>query len=126
MSEQRIIAALPKLSADQLAEFLDELNQTDRRIARTILHAAVSTADPIAIGRRYLAEYRLVVRRLTGLDPTMARTVAAASFSASMPLDKAMQHLERFAALLQKYKDKPQLARRLARANFRARSGMEA
>jgi hypothetical protein len=126
MSDQRIIAALPKLSAAQIAEFLQELTRTDRRIARTILHAAVNTADPIGIGRRYLAEYRLVVRRLTGLDPTMARTVAAASFSASMPLDKAMQHLERFAALLKKYQDKPELARRLARAGFRTRSGMEA
>jgi hypothetical protein len=126
MSDQRIIAALPKLSAVQIEEFLDELNRTDHRIARTILHAAVNTAEPIVIGRRYLAEYRLVSRRLAALNPTMARTVAAASFSASMPLTKAMEHLERFSALMRKYKDKPQLARRLARAGFRARSGMEA
>jgi predicted nucleic acid-binding protein len=126
MSDQRIIAALPKLSASQIAEFLEELNKTDHRIARTILHAAVNTAEPIVIGRRYLAEYRLVVRRLAGLDRTMARTVAAASFSASMPLTKAMEHLERFSALMQKYKDKPQLARRLARAGFRAKPGTEA
>lgn len=125
MSDQRIIAALPKLSANQIAEFLDELNRTDRRIARTILHAAVNTAEPIAIGRRYLAEYRLVVRRLAGLDPTMARTVAAASFSSSMPLTKALEHLERFSALLKKHQDKPQFARRLARAGFRARSSMD-
>jgi hypothetical protein len=126
MSDQRIVAALPKLSAAQICEFLEELNRTDPRIARTILHAAVNTAEPIVIGRRYLAEYRLVVRRLAGLDPTMARTVAAASFSASMPLTKALEHLERFSALMRKYQDKPQLARRLARAGFRAKSGMEA
>jgi hypothetical protein len=126
MSDQRIVAALPKLSAAQICEFLEELNRTDPRIARTILHAAVNTAEPIVVGRRYLAEYRLVVRRLAGLDPTMARTVAAASFSASMPLTKALEHLERFSALMRKYKDKPQLARRLARAGFRAKSGMEA
>jgi hypothetical protein len=126
MSDQRIVAALPKLSAARIGEFLDELNQTDPGIARTILHAAVNTAEPIVTGRRYLADYRLVARRLAGLDPTMARTVAAASFSASMPLTKAMEHLERFSALMQKYKDRPLLARRLARAGFRARSGMEA
>src|SRR5262249_10224876 len=32
MSDQRIIAALPKLSAARIAEFLEELNQTDPRI----------------------------------------------------------------------------------------------
>jgi hypothetical protein len=56
----------------------------------------------------------------------MARTVAAASFSAGVPLAKAREHLERFAALMRKYQDKPQLARRLARAGFRAKAGLEA
>jgi len=125
MSEPRIATALPKLSAAQVAEFLEELLRTDRRIARTILHAALSTSEPIATGRRYLAEYRLVARELRGLDPSMARTVAAASFSAGTPLRKAMEHLERFSALLKKYQDRPQLARRLARAGFRAKD-MEA
>jgi hypothetical protein len=126
MSDQRIITALPKLSAAQIAELLDELTRADHTIARTILHAAVNTSDPVGIGRRYLAEYRLVARQLSGLDPTMARTVAAASFSAGAPLSKAMEHLERFSALLQKYKDKPQFARRLARAGFRSKSNLEA
>jgi hypothetical protein len=126
MSDQRIIAALPKLSASQILEFLDELMRAERKIARTILHAAVNTSEPIATGRRYLAEYRLVVRQLKGVDPTMARTVAAASFSAEAPLAKAMEHLERFSALMKKYQDKPALARRLARAGFRAKSGLEA
>ena len=80
MSEPRIATALPKLSGAQVGEFLDELVRTDRKIARTILHAALSTSEPIATGRRYLAEYRLVARELRSLDPTMARTVAAASF----------------------------------------------
>jgi hypothetical protein len=125
MSEPRIATALPKLSGAQVGEFLDELVRTDRKIARTILHAALSTSEPIATGRRYLAEYRLVARELRSLDPTMARTVAAASFSAGMPLSKAMEHLERFSALLKKYQDRPQLARRLARAGFRVKD-MEA
>jgi hypothetical protein len=121
MSVQRIVAALPKLSAAQIVEFLDELTKTDRRIARTILHAAVNTSDPLATGRRYLAEYRLVARKLHALDPTMARTVAAATFSAGAPLNKAMEHLQRFSSLLKKYQHDPQMARRLARAAFRAR-----
>ena len=121
MSAQRIAAALPKLSAAQVVEFLDELTKTDRRIARTILHAAVNTSDPLGTGRRYLAEYRLVVRKLSPIDPTMARTVAAATFSAGAPLSKAMEHLERFSSLLTKYQDDPRMARRLARAGFRAR-----
>jgi hypothetical protein len=125
MSEQRIVAALPKLSAVQIEAFLDELNRTDHRIARTILHAALTTSEPIATGRRYLAEYRLVARELRSLDPGMARTVAAASFSAGAPLSKAMEHLDRFSALLKKYQDRPQLARRLARAGFRMKD-MEA
>ena len=122
MSARRIVVTLPKLSAVQVVEFLGELTSTDPRIARTILHAAVNTADPLAIGRRYLAEYRLVVRTLRVLDPTMARTVAAATFSASAPLSKAKEHLRRFSSLLSKHQDEPRMARRLARASYRARS----
>jgi hypothetical protein len=121
MSAQRIVVTLPKLSAAQVVEFLGELTSTDRRIARTILHAAVSTSDPLGTGRRYLAEYRLVVRTLRAIDPTMARTVAAATFSAGAPLSKALEHLRRFSSLLAKYQDDPRMARRLARAGFRAR-----
>jgi hypothetical protein len=121
MSAQRITAALPKLSAAQLIEFLDELTKIDRRIARTILHAAVTTSDPLATGRRYIAEYCLVARKLRAIEPSMARTVAAATFSAGTPLTKAMEHLQRFSSLLKKYQDDPQIARRLARAAFRAR-----
>jgi len=125
MGDRRIVAALPKLSALQVVEFFNELIVEDPRIARTILHAAVNTSDPLAIGRRYLAEYRLIARHLASVDPTMARTVAAASFSAGFPLTKAMQHLERFSALLRRYQDKPRLARRLARAGFRGKWDLE-
>jgi len=122
MSDKRIVAALPKLSAAQITEFLEELTRADRQIARTILHAAVNSSDPLATGRRYLVEYRLVARKLQDIDPTMARTVAAATFSASMPLRKALEHLDRFSSLMRRYRDKPELARRLARAGFRAKS----
>jgi len=121
MSLPRIVAALPKLSATQVIEFLEELTNADPRIARTILHAAVNTSDPLAAGRRYLAEYRLVARKLRTIDPRMARTVAAATFSAGAPLSKAMEHLQRFSSLLKQHEDDPQMARRLARAAFRAR-----
>jgi len=125
MSGQRIAAALPKLSAAQIIEFLDELTKADRRIARTILHAALNTSDPLATGRRYLAEYRLVARKLRAIDPTMARTVAAATFSAVAPLSKAMEYLQRFSSLLKKYENEPHMARRLARAAFRTRPSKE-
>ena len=121
MGERRIATALPKLSADQIVEFLHELTQADRRIARTILHAAVNASDPLAAGRRYLAEYRLVARQLHAIDPAMARTVAAATFAANVPLSKAMEHMQRFASLLTKHRETPEMARMIARACYRAK-----
>jgi len=125
LSSQRIITVLPKLSADQVSAFLDELMKADRTIAHTILHAAVNTSSPLTAGRRYLAEYRLVVRRLRGIDPTMARTVAAATFCAVAPLSKAMEHMTRFSSLMAQHGDQPKTARRLARAWFRTRPQAE-
>ena len=121
MRDQRIATVLPKLSAAQIVEFLDELTKADRRIARTILHAAVNAADPLTAGRRYLAEYRLVARKLQGIDPAMARTIAAATFAAGVPLSKAMEHLERFSSLMTKYQETPEMARMIARACYRAK-----
>ena len=121
MGERRIATALPKLSADQIVEFLDELTMADRRIARTILHAAVNASDPLAAGRRYLAEYRLVARQLHAIDPAMARTVAAATFAANVPLSKAMEHMQRFSSLVTKHQETPELARMIARACYRAK-----
>jgi hypothetical protein len=125
LSNQRIITVLPKLSADQVSTLLDELMKADRTIAHTILHAAVNTSSPQAAGRRYLAEYRLVVRRLRAIDPTMARTLAAATFCAVAPLCKAMEHMTRFSSLMAQYGDQPKMARRLARAWFRTRPQAE-
>jgi len=121
MGERRIATALPKLSADQIVAFLEELTKADRRIARTILHAAVNASDPLAAGRRYLAEYRLVARQLQTVDPAMARTVAAATFSANVPLSKAMEHMQRFSSLVTKHQETPELARMIARACYRAK-----
>src|SRR5262249_28000990 len=79
LAERQPIAVLPKLSAAQIEQFLDELMRADRRIARTVLDAAIDAADPIIAGRRYLAEYRLVAGRLRVIEPTIARTLANAT-----------------------------------------------
>jgi hypothetical protein len=121
MRDQRISVALPKLSAAEILNFLDELTKADRRIARTILHAAVNASDPLTAGRRYLAEYRLVVQQLRAIDPSMARTVAAATFAANVPLTKALEHMQRFASLVTKHQEKPGLARMIARACYRVK-----
>jgi hypothetical protein len=119
LADRKIVTVLPKLSAAQLEEFLEELTRADRRIARTILNAAVDGADPVVAGRRYLAEYRLVAHRLRSINPAMARTMANATFAAGMPLEKAMGHLARLTSLLAKHEDSPKMARAVARAGFR-------
>jgi len=120
LADRQIICVLPKLSARQIEDFLDELCAADRRIARTIFDAAIEAAHPVAAGRRYLAEYRDVVEKLKSIDPTVARTLANACFTASAPRRKAMEHFTRFAALLKEFDHDVELARRLAKAAFRS------
>lgn len=120
LAKRQIITVLPKLSAVQIEQFLDELIHADRKIARTVLDAAIDAADPIVTGRRYLAEYRLVARQLRAIEPNIARTLANATFTAGMPLGKAMEHLQKFLTSIAKQKDHPDVARLLARAGFRA------
>jgi len=120
LAERQIITVLPKLSAVQIEEFLDELTRVDRRIARTVLDAAIDAADPIVTGRRYLAEYRLVAKQLQAIEPNIARTLANATFTAGMPLGKAMDHLQKFLTSIAKQKDHPDVARLLVRAGFRS------
>jgi hypothetical protein len=120
LAERQIVVVLPKLSAVQLEQFLNELMRADRKIARTVLDAAIDAADPVATGRRYLAEYRLVARQLRAIEPNIARTLANATFTAGMPLGKAMEHLQKFLTSIAKQKDHPDVARLLARAGFRA------
>jgi len=119
LARRQIVAVLPKLSPAQLEEFFDELMRADRRIARTVLDAAVYSADPISTGRRYLVEYRLVVKKLQAVEPTLARTLANATFKAGMPFDKALEHVERFLMLIASQKDHPDIADLLARAGLR-------
>ena len=56
LTDHKIVGVLPKLSATRILEFLEELTRADRRIARTILNAAVDAAYSLAAGRRYLAD----------------------------------------------------------------------
>ncbi|HET9833880.1 MAG TPA: hypothetical protein VFP91_19290 [Vicinamibacterales bacterium] len=120
LAERQIVTVLPKLSAHQIEEFLDELTRAERRIARTVLDAAIDAAEPVATGRRYLAEYRLVARQLHAIEPNIARTLANATFTAGMPLGKAMEHLQKFLTSIARQKDHPDVARLLARVRFRA------
>jgi len=120
LAERQIVTVLPKLSAHQIEEFLEELTRADRRIARTVLDAAIDAADPVVTGRRYLAEYRLVARQLHAIEPNIARTLANATFTAGMPLGKSMEHLQKFLTSIARQKDHPDVARLLARAGFRA------
>jgi hypothetical protein len=120
LAERQLITLLPKLSAVQIEQFHDELMRADRRIARTVLDAAIDAADPVLTGRRYLAEYRLVARQLKTIEPTLARTLANATFTAGMPLGKAMEHLQKFLTSIARQKDHPDVARLLARTGFHA------
>ena len=64
LSDKQIAIALPKLSAQQILDLHCELMTADRTIARTILNASLTAADPIETGRRYLAEYQNVLKHL--------------------------------------------------------------
>src|ERR1051325_10272576 len=76
LGERQIIRVLPKLSARQVEDFLNELTAADRRIARTIFDAAIEAAHPLTTGRRYLSEYKAVAAQLQSIDPSIARTLA--------------------------------------------------
>jgi len=126
LAERQIICVLPKLSARQVEDFLDELRAADRRIARTIFDAAIEAAHPVSTGRRYLAEYRDVEEQLQGIDPSVARTLANACFTATAPRRTAMEHFKRFATLLRQFDDNVDFARMLAKAAFRAPDPLKA
>jgi hypothetical protein len=105
LSDRQIDTVLPKLSAKQIEEFVAELAQTDRAIARTIFNAALDAADPLTAGRRFLEEYCSVAGELRAIEPGVARTVANAAFSARAPREKAMDLSRRFAEIVEAYKD---------------------
>jgi hypothetical protein len=120
LGDRQIVRVLPKLSARQVEEFLDEIVAADRRIARTIFDAAIEAAHPVATGRRYLTEYQAVAQELHSINPSVARTLANVCFKAGAPRRKAMQHFREFARLLKRFEDNVDFARMLAKAAFRA------
>jgi hypothetical protein len=120
LAERQIVQVLPKLSARQVEDFLDELSASDRRIARTIFDAAIDAATPLATGRRYLAEYHYLAEELEAVDPNMARTLANACFAAKAPRRTAVAHIQRFAKLLRQFHSDVKFARLVARVAFRA------
>jgi hypothetical protein len=124
--DRQIIEALPKLSPQQIRSFLTELRDSDPTIARTILNAALDAAEPLATGRRYLAEFHRVVRELESVDPRIARTLANATFMARVPRMKAMEHFKKFADLMRRFGDDVDFVRPVARASFRARDPIKA
>ena len=120
LADRQIICVLPKMSARQVEDLLDELRAADRRIARTIFHAAIEAAHPVEMAHRYLSEYRAIAEELRTIDPSVARTLANACFTASAPRRKAMEHFKRFAKLLKQFGNHPEDARMMAKAAFRA------
>ena len=124
--DRQIVTALLKVSASQVEEFMEELRTADRAIARTILNAALEAAEPLAAGRRYLAAYRDVTRQLETIDPTVARTLANATFTTGAPGKKAVELLERFAALMRRFDAEPDFARIVSKATWRAVNPPEA
>jgi hypothetical protein len=105
LSDRQIETVLPKLSARQVEQFIEELATTDRRIARTIFNAALDAADPLTAGRRYLEEYCRVAGQLQTIEPKVARTVANAAFTARAPREKAIDLFSRFSEIVESYKD---------------------
>jgi len=126
LADRQIVQVLPKLSARQVEEFFEELETADRKIARTMLNAAVEAADPLSAGRRYLAEYREVVEELQAVDPLAARTLANATFTARAPRRTAAHHFAHFADLMSRFKESVPCVRALAMAAFRAPNPMKA
>jgi hypothetical protein len=126
LTDQQIITILPKLSADQVRDFFEELHATDPTIARTILSASLGASEPIPVGRRYLMEFKSVVEQLKMIDEADARTFANAAFKTQNPGRKAMDYLRQFRDLLANFQDSVVFVRTLARAAFSAPDPLKA
>lgn len=118
--ERQIIVALPKLSAKQVEDLLEEFRANDPTIARTILNTALDAAEPLTAGRRYLAQFHDVVQQFKSVNPGIARTMANATFMARVPRRKAMDHFKRFVDLMVAFQDDVDFVRTVARSAFRA------
>ena len=72
------------------------------------------------------AEYRGVAEQLQAIDPSVARTLANATFTARAPRQKAMAHFKQFAELIQRFQGDVDFARILAKATFRTPDPLKA
>ena len=118
--DRQIIVALSKMSPDTVEQLLQWLERREHDIARTILNAAISAADPREMAERYVTNFRLVQRTYADLDPEFARTVAHSTFMAADPLSKAEQHFRQRSDLVAKFGDRVTAVRTLAREGWRA------
>jgi hypothetical protein len=119
LPDRQIIVALPKLSADQVERFLEELRAADTGIARTILNAALDAAEPLPARRRFVDNFHRVARQVRKLDPRLARTLATTTFMARAPHRKASKHFRQFANLIVALRGDAHMLRTVARATFR-------
>ena len=124
--ERQIVVALPKMSAQQIESFLEDLRVSDASIARTILNSALDAADPLSAGRRYVAEFHAVVQELREIDAGIARTFANATFMAHAPREKAIAHFRCFAELMTRFRDDVEFVRTVAKAACRAPDAVQA
>jgi hypothetical protein len=117
---ERQTVVLGKLSALQVEALYQELRAMDRKVARTILNAAIGAADPMAAARACAAEFFRVVVELKSIDVRIARTVASAVVNARDPGRRAQDFVQRFAELLMAFRDDVRIARTVAIKAFRS------
>lgn len=118
--DRQIIIVLPKLSPVAVQELHDWLMEQDRRIARTILNAAISASKPRPMAERYLSSYHAVEAVFAQLEPQIASTMANGTFMATDPIAQAKRHLAEYERLLKQYEGTDVPRRTLARHACRA------
>ncbi|MFN0135416.1 MAG: hypothetical protein ACKVS9_04775 [Phycisphaerae bacterium] len=118
--DRQIIIVLPKLAPMAVQELHGWLMEQDRRIARTILNAAISASVPRAMAERYLSSYHAVEAVFARQEPQIASTMANGTFMATDPIAQATRHLAEYERLLKQYEDTDVPRRTLARHACRA------
>jgi hypothetical protein len=109
----------------------DELNDPDSwpSIAVVLCEEMATLIERVGLAERQLitllpklsaVQIEQFHDELMRADRRIARTLANATFTAGMPLGKAMEHLQKFLTSIARQKDHPDVARLLARAGFYA------
>ncbi|HVL69370.1 MAG TPA: hypothetical protein VM364_19085 [Vicinamibacterales bacterium] len=118
LTDRLLTVGVPKLSADDIERLFEEMRRVDARYGRTLAEAALDGAEPWAMARRYGKAFTEAVRRLSGKNPRIARTLAAAGFRSRHPLANALEYLSRFDTLVQEFEGDVGFARTVAKAAF--------